>query len=97
MARSATFINLREISGRFRLKPGRYCIIPSTFEPNQKGDFMIRFFTEKPAKNVVENDDPVSAVSPDDDENKNKDKEVCYTYVYKQMQCICIIYIYIYR
>ncbi|KAI2805674.1 Calpain-1 catalytic subunit [Blomia tropicalis] len=73
VARSATFINLREISGRFRLKPGRYCIIPSTFEPNQKGDFMIRFFTEKPAKNVVENDDEVTEVGGEDGNKENGD------------------------
>lgn len=31
---------------------------------------MIRFFTEKAAKNVLENDDAVSVVTGDEDDNK---------------------------
>jgi len=45
-ARSPTFINLREVSCRFKLDPGSYAIVPSTFEPNQEGEFIIRVFTE---------------------------------------------------
>ncbi len=48
VAKSPSFINLREICGRHKLPPGTYCIIPSTFEPNQEGDFLIRMFSEKP-------------------------------------------------
>ncbi|UXI16507.1 Serine-arginine protein 55 [Sarcoptes scabiei] len=65
-ARSPAFINLREVNGRYRLRPGRYCIIPSTFEPNAKGDFIIRFFTEKPAKHVMENDEDIGIALPDE-------------------------------
>lgn len=46
-ARSPSFINLREISGRFKLPAGTYVIVPSTYDPNQEADFLIRIFTEK--------------------------------------------------
>lgn len=52
VARSPAFINLREVSCRFKLKPGHYLIVPSTFEPNQDGEFLIRVFSEQ--KNVIE-------------------------------------------
>ncbi|PIK48449.1 putative calpain-9 isoform X1 [Apostichopus japonicus] len=46
-ARSHTFVNTREISGRYKLPVGRYCVVPSTFEPNQEGDFLLRIYSLK--------------------------------------------------
>lgn len=46
-AKSPSFINLREICGRHKLTPGTYAIIPSTFEPHNKGEYLMRIFTEK--------------------------------------------------
>ncbi|XP_050508668.1 calpain-B isoform X2 [Diabrotica virgifera virgifera] len=55
VARSPSFVNLREVSCRFKLPPGTYCIVPSTFDPNEEGEFILRIFTEK--QNVMEEHD----------------------------------------
>lgn len=55
VARSPAFINLREVSCRFKLPPGHYLIVPSTFEPNEEGEFLIRVFSEN--KNTFEEND----------------------------------------
>nr|CAH8831496.1 unnamed protein product [Trichobilharzia regenti] len=47
VARSPIFINMREVTGRHRLKPGHYVIVPCTFNPNEEAKFMLRIFSER--------------------------------------------------
>ncbi|XP_038217043.1 calpain-B isoform X1 [Zerene cesonia] len=65
VGRSQAFINLREVSARFKFEPGRYVIVPSTFEPNEEGEFLLRVFSEK-SNNMAENDEDVGMGDVDD-------------------------------
>jgi calpain len=56
-AKSSAYCNLREISDRHRLPPGEYIVVPSTFEPNEEGDFILRVFSERNSDKVSELDD----------------------------------------
>ncbi|XP_062973735.1 calpain-3 [Elgaria multicarinata webbii] len=76
--KSKTYINLREIAERFRLPPNEYVIIPSTYEPHQEGEFILRVFSEKISlSEEVEDKIEVGNLSPlifvSDRANKNKD------------------------
>ena len=46
-AKSNQYINLREVSKRLHLPPGKYSIMPSTFNRGEEGDFLVRVFVEK--------------------------------------------------
>lgn len=50
IARSPTYINLREVTARFSLPPGTYAIIPSTFDKGEEGEFILRVWTEAPIR-----------------------------------------------
>ncbi|XP_072527228.1 calpain-1 catalytic subunit-like [Salminus brasiliensis] len=49
-ASSEDFIMQREITARLRLPPGDYLVIPSTSQPGEEADFIVRVFTEKQSK-----------------------------------------------
>uniref|UniRef100_A0A3Q3F9D8 Calpain-3 n=1 Tax=Labrus bergylta TaxID=56723 RepID=A0A3Q3F9D8_9LABR len=40
-ARCKSYINLREVTQRFRLTPGEYVIVPSTYEPHQEDSHLV--------------------------------------------------------
>ncbi|XP_072145508.1 calpain-A-like isoform X5 [Dermacentor andersoni] len=72
-ARSHTFINSREVTTRFHLPPGTYCVVPSTFEPNQTGEFLLRIFTEK--RNISHEHDVPPAIVPPADNVRAKEED----------------------
>jgi len=63
MARSPAFVNTRSVCGRHKLPPGEYCVLPSTFEPNQDGDFLLRIYSEKD-QHMEEMDEKTQVTTP---------------------------------
>ena len=43
---TSTYINTRSVFMRLDLMPGRYCLVPSVFEPNVQGEFLLRVYTD---------------------------------------------------
>ncbi|XP_069159494.1 uncharacterized protein [Procambarus clarkii] len=75
VARSPSFINMREVSCRFKLPPGTYCIVPSTFEPNEEGEFILRVFSEK-SNEMEENDENVGFGQVDERVRPEESQEI---------------------
>lgn len=72
VAKSSVFSNLREVSDHHKLPPNDYIIVPSTFEPNDEGDFILRIFSERANDNATELDDESEVI---DDGGKEADPE----------------------
>ena len=53
-AGDSIFINAREVVNKFHLKKGRYVVVPSTYEQNKAGQFLMRIFTEKSSSAMYE-------------------------------------------
>ncbi len=45
--RSGTFLDFREVSKRFLLSEGRYCLVPSTFKRDEEAEFLLRVLEDK--------------------------------------------------
>uniref|UniRef100_A0A8B9LB17 Calpain-3 n=1 Tax=Astyanax mexicanus TaxID=7994 RepID=A0A8B9LB17_ASTMX len=76
-ARCKSYINLREVTERFCLSPGEYVIVPSTFDPNNESDFILRVFSEKTSTSelsgaVIEADPCVLPKSEDEESDEEK-------------------------
>ncbi|XP_037545941.1 calpain-9 [Nematolebias whitei] len=97
-ARSRTYINMREVSERFTLPPGKYLLVPTTFQPHHEADFLVRIFSEKKAGalemgTTVDADlpDPPKPSAPEDESEEEKGLRRLFEQLAGSDKAICVM------
>lgn len=78
IGRTDPYINVREVSLRLDLLPGLFCIVPTTFNPGEEGDFLLRVFVERDwvtrSEDVVEEED-FEGIEEEEDEDDGEQRQ----------------------